>query len=569
MRSFLAALLGLGVPISIGYVVACGPPSSFDHITGGPVPPDAVSDAPTGPPLEDKTLDPPRPIAPLSGSWVNGLRPHFRWDLPALDGRGAQVVVCEDRQCSDPAKTISWNATGRDLVPPDDLPPGRYFWHLVATTPSTIGTRSSATWTLIVRGGKGDGIPAGQITDMNGDGIADLFFNIDVNVQGSTYHDSLLLLGSSATDATQLALGIDRPELQPRDFASGATANERIQTTDINGDGFSDVIFSDLALTTDGGTKPQGFFFAVPGAADLASPDVNVFARPLLPELDVLPASVAPGDIDGDGYGDMVVGTKKSAFAVYGGTKGLTTFSTLDRLLPFVDKDAGQLDPPTTAIAVGAFDFNGDGMVDPVEASYGAGEGFLYFQAGPNRSFDLPTIFVDNEADSGNPFPAPAISFANGGDFDGDGKADLAFATAVAGKASICVTTNASGMQGKLICYTPPAPPNGYGQSLIALDLEGDGKDEIVVASAVAGLEILRLTAPDKLEGESLANDYGVGLTVLDPGATQKPAVWVAVRPDGAGFGVFRGKDLAAPFGLKDLAFTADYPILRVGPSVR
>lgn len=563
-------LLGIGVPISIGYVVACGPPSSFDDITGGVKPADAAADAPIEI-LPDNSLEPPRPIAPLSGSWINGSRPHFRWDVAALDGRGAEVVVCADRPCTDPAKTKTWSATGRDLVAPEDLPPGHYFWHLVATTPSTVGSRPSPTWTLIVRGGKGDGVPAGQITDMNGDGIADLFFNIDVTAQGTTYHDSLLLLGGSIDDATQLQLDFNRPELQPRDFQSGSTANERIQTTDINGDGFSDVIFSDLQLTPDGGTKPQGYFFAVPGATDLANLDVGHFERPLLPELEVLPASVAPGDIDGDGYGDMVVGTKKSVFAVYGGTKGLTSFSTLDHLLPFVDKDAGQLDPPTIAIAVGAFDFNGDGMLDPVEASYGAGEGYLYFQAGPNRSFDFPTLLVDDEADAGNPVPAPATSFANGGDFDGDGKADIAFGTMVGGKASICVTTNAGGMQGKLLCYTPPAATAGYGQSLIAVDLEGDGKDEIVVASAAGGLEVLRLTGPDKLEGEKLAsaNDYGTNLTILDPGATQKPAVWVAVRPDGAGFGVFRGKDLATPIGLKDLAFTADYPIVRVGPGLR
>jgi hypothetical protein len=78
---------------------------------------------------------------------------------------------------------------------------------------------------------------------------------------------------------------------------------------------------------------------------------------------------------------------------------------------------------------------------------------------------------------------------------------------------------------------------------MIALDVEGDGKDEILVGTAGGGVDILRLTAPDKLEPEHLAIDFGTSMTVLDPGRP-KPGVWVATRADGSAIAFFQGKEL-------------------------
>jgi hypothetical protein len=560
VRAFLAIVLGAGVPITIAYAVACGPPGSFDDITGGPPLADAASDAETAAPpqTEDPTLAPPRQIAPLAGSWLNGSRPKFRWESGTPEAVGAKVIVCTTPAC-DPATSKTWDATGTDLIAPEDLAPGRYFWKLKTTTARTFSTKETKTWPMIVRGGKGDGIPMGSIADINGDGLSDLFLPIAVSEGASTFHDMLVLHGTSPEDPLALSLKTDSNAFAPRDYAVGTSADLKLQVVDVDGDGIGDPIVADTQ-----GPQAPGKFMVVAYRGSVDPLEVSPLGDPpLLPGLDVFPSLFAPGDIDGDGHGDVLVASRTIPYVVFGTATGLGSFAVLGTVSTTPNEDAGQLPPPATAIPISGVDVDHDGRTDVAVAAYFRGEG-ISFKLSNGRAFndELP---VDPD---GGLAPTPATTFGFG-DVDGDGENDTAFATTIAGKAAVCILTSVAELKtGKIVCWSPDTVPAGFASSIVGVDLEGDGTDELLVGSASGGVDVLRLPAPDQISAEHLAVEYGGTMTVLDPGRP-RAAVWAATRSDGTSVALFQGKEQKKVIAIADLNGQLPVQIVRFEAGIR
>lgn len=558
MRRFLALVLAAGLPISLGYAIACGPPSSFENLTGG-VKADAASAETSVPLTEDPTLPPPRPMAPLASSWVNGSRPHFRWELAEKGGTGARVVVCPDKACTDPGKKREWTVTdGRELQAAEDLPPGRYFWHLVSTNATSFGTQASPTWSLLVRGGAGDGWAAGNLNDLNADGIADLFITVEYSGGlPSNYHDAVAFLGSKTDDPLALVTGPDTGPFSPRDYQIGTTERLAIQSVDLDGDGINDPIFADVQGLSPG----RSSVFAFRGSATKADLGFEL-GEPMLPGLDLIPQIAAPGDLDGDGRGDILVGTKTFTLAIFGGSEGLNQFSFLSQISPNVDVDAGELPAPATPQAVNGADLDNDGHVDVAVPLFFTGGGLFFVQSkGDARSIQPAMFGVRPSADFATPATASAF-----GDVDGDGTNDIAFVSTKDGKGTVCISARAS--DGTSACWSPATPPAGFASSLAAADVDGDGKDEILVGSSAGGVDVLRLTAPDKIEAEHLTVDYGATMTVIDPGRP-KAAVWAATRADGTSVALFQGKEQKRVLTLKDADFIPGSPAVRYWAAIR
>lgn len=525
MRSLLGIALGGGILTTIVAFIACGPPSSFDNITGAPPLTDSGSNLPL---VEDATLVGPRALAPLSGSFFNGTRPTLRWELvaPAI---GARVTMCRDAKCEDAAKK-SFSASGRELTVPEDLEPGIWFWRLTSTTATSFGTLPSQTFSLVVRGGKAGGTPVGSILDTNGDGKIDLLLSVEEMGTGSTRF-GVLLLGTSIDDPT--AVSADVPDLPLFDNVS---PNAVFQSTDLDGDGFSDPIMA--AEIVRSGSPPIPFVEVGTGAATEVGFDLNYrILSPELPPLDGIPFIRAPGDVDLDGYGDLLVGTKTTVFASYGGPDGLAVLSILDQISLNGPPDAGILPPPTAPIANGGHGVADDGRTGVVHASYVQGPPFVVQRIVEARLFDdEPTSLIDT------PPPTPATNFASG-DLDGDGKTDLVFLTSVSGKASICVRAGSEvPLNAKIACWAPATAPDGFALNMAVADLEGDGKDEVLVSATTGGIDVLSLPEPGKVVAEHLTIDHGARITVMHPGRP-KPAVWAATRSDGASVGIYRGKE--------------------------
>ncbi|MBX3228425.1 MAG: VCBS repeat-containing protein [Labilithrix sp.] len=526
MRSLVAIAIGLGTPLAIAAFIACGPPSSFDNITGAPAADGGPDDA--SPPLvEDKQLAPPRRVAPLSQSYVNGLRPTLRWALtpPAT---GARITLCGDPRCEGPRKE-ELEATGTELTVPKDLAPGLWFWRLASTTDQSFGPAQETMSSFLLRGGAAGGAPAGSFLDMNGDGNVDLLLIAIYTDPEGVFHIPVLARGTNPDDPT--ALLVDEAELG---YFFEASANASLEATDVNGDGRSDAI---IGAEDTRATPPFTYLDIVAGSANQTGVSQVRLAPPGLPPYDAIPSMHALGDIDGDGYGDLIVGTKRSVVAAYGAADGFGPLAFIDQLSATPPPDSGFFPAPSVPIAVGGHDVDEQGRAGFAVASYYGGPPFYTLRAEEQRYLDGPYLDTGDAAAL-----TPATAFTSG-DLDGDGKADLVFATIADGKPSVCVFDGAEPrLKPSVPCWSPETAPEGFATSLAIADLDGDGKDEVLVSATSGGVFVLSAPAPGQLAGEPLAIDHGARITVLYPGRP-KPAVWAATRADGASVGVYRGKE--------------------------
>lgn len=532
MRQRLLLALSLGMPLGAAMLfLACGAPSSFEHLVGGPEA--AAPEVVVPPPVGDSTLKAPRQLAPLAGSFINSLRPHLRWQLdPATIG--ATIDFCDKTDCSGTKKTFT--ATGSEFTVPEDLTAGQWFWRLSATTATSFGTIPSATWSLLVRGGPGVGDARGAIVDFNGDGIADLITTTStppLPPSSAAFLAPTVIRGNNASDPTSFDL--DQNDYEPS--LLNASINATYAVVDINGDGLGDLVVGD-SLQANGSSPQTNYVTALFGSAKPDELGLASSTFPVLtfPPLDVQPAIQAGGDLDGDGYGDIIVSERTFAFAMYGSPLGATVTTFFDNIDPNPPPDAGELPPPTNPLGIFGLDQNADGIGDILEGSSFTATPVLILAGAKDRTLTDTQITITN-----TPVIDRALLFA-GGDVDADGKPDFGFTTDLAGNASVCVILGSTKIaNGTATCFTPATPSSAFGSSIVAADIDGDGKDELLVGSTGGGVDILSF-ANNALTTEHLAIQWGDHLTVIYPGRPG-PAVWAATRSDGASIGIYRAKD--------------------------
>jgi hypothetical protein len=514
--ALLVGLLALGI---------CCIPERFAGLTGGPLPQEAGPEA--APPLvEDQTVAPPRPLSPLSVSVVNGQRPRFRWELPQ-GTTGARLEVCKARAC-DTAERKSADVIGKEGSLAEDLPPGVWFWRLFGTTARTFGTRASVTWEVVVRA-KPPGVtkdllaPSRSIVDIDGDGNPDFLTMADFDIGAPDGGDPAIISFRGRPDGTFVV-----DDFAP--FFIPATTN--LAVTDVDGDGLSDLIFS-----SDVGNGTQ--ILALRGSPNgLATSTLDPITTP---PVTGTPGVAELGDVDGDGYGDVAVSTNASLFLAYGTARGLGAISFFFDNGPFADggfPEGGPVLLDTPIAVVGAVAHDDAPLSDFAVADPFAGP-YLLLLGHPTRFFEA--LGFDARPDT---LPQRIVRLV-AGDFDGDGVSDIAFVGVLpSGKQAACVSLAADlvGPEQKLVCWEPPSPPATFGEALIACDLEGDGKDELIVGAS-DGVDILRLA--DGLQAEHLATPYAARLTTVHPGGPS-PGIWVGVAADGSGLGVFKGKAVSS-----------------------
>ena len=183
---------------------------------------------------------------------------------------------------------------------------------------------------------------------------------------------------------------------------------------DLNGDGFADLVVgsTDAAYVYYGGTSG----IAVATEQKIGDPDPSRTEYPFFGYYAVGGA----GDVNGDGYDDLVVGAVDRAYLYYGGSAG-------------VDASIGvTLTPPDGSSADGfgfsvdgAGDVNGDCYDDVVVGEYGSddrGCAYIYFGAVDGLAA-VPTVTLTASDREYNNYFGYSVSSA--GDLDGDGYSDV------------------------------------------------------------------------------------------------------------------------------------------------
>jgi hypothetical protein len=262
--------------------------------------------------------------------------------------------------------------------------------------------------------------------DVNGDGIADV-------IAGAIYNDS------AAKDAGEAYVYLGGPRLSTTPFVSmtGMAANDQFGVSvagagDVNGDGYADVIVGARLSSIHGNAAGAAFIYFGGPVMD-GTPDVILSGEAAG---DWFGNSVAgAGDVNGDGYSDVIVGAPYSdrggsaagaAYVFFGGPP-------LDNA-PDVILVGEMHDDQFGWSVAGAADTDGDGRSDVLVgarmhcvdqalctgASYARGRAYLFRGGWP---MDANPDLVLN-GDAANDWFGNTV--AGIGDANGDGRADIA-----------------------------------------------------------------------------------------------------------------------------------------------
>jgi hypothetical protein len=288
---------------------------------------------------------------------------------------------------------------------------------------SPAGLSSTSAWTAEVNQAQAAfGISVGTAGDVNGDGYDDvvvgaLWFDNGQTDEGRAfvYHGSPSGLAGSPSWIAE---------------SNQADANFGVAVSlagDVNGDGYGDVIVG--ANTFDGGQVNCGRCFGYFGSASGLSPNAAWVVEPEPLQYNAFFGSAigTAGDVNGDGYADVIVGAQgMDAFEgwvfIYQGSAGGLS------LHPDWTMDRNQTGVRLGQSVATAGDVNGDGYSDVIAgAPYANGnhqphEGHAFVFHGSPASLTASAVWTGEPNQVGASF---GQSVATAGDVNGDGYSDV------------------------------------------------------------------------------------------------------------------------------------------------
>jgi len=243
-------------------------------------------------------------------------------------------------------------------------------------------------------------------------------------------------------------------------FATGGIPSS-VTAADVNGDGKLDLI---VANELDN-TVSVLLNTAASGAATPSFAVQQTFVT------GVNPFSVIASDINGDGKVDLSIANygSNSVSVLLNTTASGSATPSFSAQLTFNDWDF--------PISVAAADINGDGKPDLVLANF-AGSVSVLLNTVPPPTAAAPAFTAPQSFPSGSdPEVVTAV------DVNGDGKRDLIVANAFDNTVSVLLSTTAPGAATASFAAQQTFAAGNAPRSVVASDLNGDGKPDLVVAN--------------------------------------------------------------------------------------
>lgn len=313
----------------------------------------------------------------------------------------------------------------------------------------------------------------GGAGDVNGDGFADVVVGAfgDTDYAGRAYVYAGGPDGLSVAPATTLSGGARDDQLGNFTGTAG----------DTNGDGYDDVLIGAY-----GTNSYQGTAYVFSGSASGLDATAQAVLDGAAPNDRLGNFGGTAGDVDADGYDDVVIGAPGyaadtgRAYVYAGASAGVSaTASTVLDGESAGDRFGGD--------AHAAGDVNGDGYVDIVIGATGSdherGRAYVYMGAATGIS---PT--AASTIDGAAPGEWLGYPVDSAGDVDDDGYADVLIgvyaADASTGRVELYAGSPSGLGESPIITLSGDAPGDAFGSAISAGgDADGDGRPEVIVSA--------------------------------------------------------------------------------------
>jgi hypothetical protein len=365
--------------------------------------------------------------------------------------------------------------------------------------------------------------------DVNGDGYGDVIVGAPFFDNGQTDEGRTFVYLGSASGLSMAAAWTAESDQTTALFGSSVAS-----AGDVNGDGYGDVIVA--ARLFDNGQTDEGRAFMYFGSASGLSTAAAWTAESDQAGSVFGISAASAGDVNGDGYGDVIVGASSfdngqtdegRAFVYFGSASGLSTASGWTA-------ESDQADAQFGGFVASAGDVNGDGYGDVIVGASGfdngqtnEGRAFVYFSSVSGLSTTAAWMAESDQANARFGF-----SVASAGDVNGDGFGDVIVgATGFSdgqtneGRAFVYLGNGQDGTQG--VALAPQARQRGVATPIAPGGLLGVSPTAFDVALLKARLPVGR--ARVKLQGEVKP----LGVPFNGSGLSRSP-VWVDTGTGGA-----------------------------------
>ncbi|NLD38164.1 MAG: hypothetical protein GX654_14965 [Desulfatiglans sp.] len=290
---------------------------------------------------------------------------------------------------------------------------------------SPSGLRSIPSWTVDSDQVESRfGYSVASAGDVNGDGCSDV-------IVGAPYYDSGEADEGRAFVYYSSTSGLSNTPswTEETDQGSSYFGFSIASAGDVNGDGYSDVIVGAYGYDNDVTHEGRAFVYygSASGLSNTPSWTAESGQGPPYYDYNYFGSSVASaGDVNGDGYSDVIVGAhgydngqtnEGKVFVYYGSSSGLSN-------MPSWTAESNQAESHFGVSVASAGDVNGDGYSDIIVGAhlYGAyaGRTFVYHGSSSGLSSEPAWIAESDKADA-----QFGWSVASAGDVNGDGYSDV------------------------------------------------------------------------------------------------------------------------------------------------